>query len=103
MGRSSVWSSAGTGASVRATHGEDFALRRAPSLSFGVAEQRARVPDAKLVTKTRNLWPYALPNPHPHKEIRALRLHAEREASLIYAVSTTELIELPCDFKVAAS
>lgn len=77
--------------SVHATHGEDLALGRAPSRAFGWAETRARSgrEDAD------NLWLYALPNPHPHQEVVGLRLRAENESSLIYAVSTTELAEHP--------
>lgn len=80
------------GPSVYATHGEDFALGRAPSLNAFHAESRAL---SGRVIEDENLWLYALPNPHPHKEIAGLRLRAENEASLIYAVSTTELTEHP--------
>lgn len=80
------------GPSVHATHGEDFALGRAPSLGFGYAESRTL---SGRLSESENLWLYALPNTHPHKEVTGLRLRAESETSLIYAVTTTELAEHP--------
>ncbi|MGV7215396.1 CehA/McbA family metallohydrolase [Bradyrhizobium sp. UFLA05-112] len=78
--------------SVHATHGEDVALGRASGLSFGYAEMRA---NSGRRLNGENLWLYALPNSQPHKEITAIRVRAENEVSLIYAVSTTELTEHP--------
>lgn len=80
------------GSSVHATHGEDVAIGRAPVLSFGYAEMRA---SSGRRLYDENLWLYALPNPQPHKEVTAIRLRAENEASLIYALSTTELADHP--------
>ncbi|MGY3573056.1 hypothetical protein [Bradyrhizobium sp. USDA 4504] len=82
------------GPSVYATHGEDLALERAPSLSFGYAEMRT-LSGRISGTEGENLWLYALPNPCPHKVITDLLLRAENEISLIYAVSTTNLAEHP--------
>ncbi|MGY2843449.1 hypothetical protein ACVIWU_006673 [Bradyrhizobium sp. USDA 4509] len=76
--------------SVYATHYEDVALGRAPILGFGHAEQRTW-----RYSGGENLWLYALPNPHPQKAITALRLRAEHEVSLVYAMSTTMLHDHP--------
>ncbi|MER8716613.1 CehA/McbA family metallohydrolase [Mesorhizobium sp. M1295] len=78
--------------SVHATHSDDIALDRVPSFDFGSAEQRN---SSGRLTDDENLWLYALPNPHPEREIASLRLRAENEESLIYAISTTELEEHP--------
>jgi hypothetical protein len=42
-----------------------------------------------------SLWIYALPNPHPERALRALRLEPREEASVVYAVSLTDLAEHP--------
>ncbi|WP_034817634.1 CehA/McbA family metallohydrolase [Ensifer sp. BR816] len=78
--------------SVHATHAEDLALRRAPVLDYGIAEQRNS--SGRLIDD-ENLWLYALPNPHPAREIASLRLRADNEESLIYAISFTTLEEHP--------
>ena len=44
---------------------------------------------------SEHLWLYALPNPHPEKPIRQLRMMPREERSLIYAISHTELREHP--------
>jgi len=77
---------------VIATHAEDLALGRAPDSDYFLAESRAAT---GLVRGGENLWVYALSNPHPGKEVVAIRLRPETEASLVYAVSTTRLIDHP--------
>ncbi|MER9032490.1 hypothetical protein [Mesorhizobium sp. M0674] len=78
--------------SVNATHAEDIAFERVSSLDYGIAEQRTS--SGRLID-VENLWLYALPNPHPDRETASLRLRAENEESLIYAISTTALGEHP--------
>lgn len=80
------------GPSVHATHGEDVALGRASALGFGFAEMRA---SSGRSLSDENLWLYALPNPQPDKEITVIRVRADNEMSLVYAVSTTKLAEHP--------
>ncbi|WMY10975.1 CehA/McbA family metallohydrolase [Paraburkholderia phenoliruptrix] len=77
---------------VFATHAEDLAIGRAPDSDYFLAESRATT---GLVRGGENLWIYALPNPHPDKEIVGIRLRAEEQASTVYAVSTTRLSEHP--------
>ncbi|MEJ8815608.1 CehA/McbA family metallohydrolase [Variovorax ureilyticus] len=86
------------GPHVNSTHGEDLALDRAPTMSFGFAECRAA--SGRLRPGGENLWLYALPNPHPSKEITGIQLRAEEEAALVYAVSTTRLAEHPLRLQV---
>ncbi|MHB9433772.1 MULTISPECIES: CehA/McbA family metallohydrolase [unclassified Mesorhizobium] len=81
------------GPHVHATHSEDFALGRAPRADFGTAEFRTE--SGRAYSYGENLWLYALPNPSPDKQVIGVRLRAEKEASFIYAVSTTEVFEHP--------
>lgn len=76
---------------VHATHGEDLILGRAPRVEYDLAA--ARNGSGRL--SGENLWLYALPNPRPHSEVKGIRLCANNEASLVYAISTTRLSEHP--------
>lgn len=78
---------------VHASIDEDFALGRAPGTSFFHGE--ARTESGRMDRQGENLWLYALPNPHPEKELTALSLSAEQEASLVFAVTTTRLTQHP--------
>ncbi|MEI9425892.1 CehA/McbA family metallohydrolase [Mesorhizobium sp. Cs1299R1N1] len=80
------------GPHVYATHGEDVALGRTPWLDYGLAEVRT---GSGRVYPQENLWLYALPNEHPEKEVVGIRLGAETEPSLVYAVSTTRVRHHP--------
>ncbi|MDF0492994.1 CehA/McbA family metallohydrolase [Bradyrhizobium yuanmingense] len=78
---------------VHASTGEDFTLGRAPGKSFFYGETRTE--SGRMDRQGENVWLYALPNPHPQKELTALSLHAEQEVSLVLAVTTTRLTEHP--------
>ncbi len=41
------------------------------------------------------LWIYALPNPHPDKPIRRIVCTPQQERALLYAVTTTQLVDHP--------
>ncbi|WP_235782829.1 CehA/McbA family metallohydrolase [Bradyrhizobium murdochi] len=94
-----VWSASAFGAVplrgpiVHASTGENFALGRAAGTSFINSE--ARTESGRMDREGENLWLYALPNPHPEKELVGLSLRPEQEASLVYAVSTTQLSRHP--------
>ncbi|MEI9431710.1 CehA/McbA family metallohydrolase [Mesorhizobium sp. Cs1299R1N3] len=81
------------GPHVHSTHGEDFILGRAPRVDYDIAE--ARNESGRLSNGRENLWIYALPNPHPQKELAAVQLRAEQEESIVYAISTTGLADHP--------
>lgn len=80
------------GPSVLSSHGDNVALQRASTLPYAHSDVRTLSGHSR---KGENLWLYALPNPHPDKEITGLQLCARNEASLVYAVSTTKLSEHP--------
>ncbi|WOH64001.1 CehA/McbA family metallohydrolase [Bradyrhizobium sp. BWA-3-5] len=98
--RHTEWSASAFGAVplrgpiVHASSGENFALGRAPGASFVNSEVRTESGRIRI-REGENLWVYALPNPHPEKELAGLSLRPEQEASLVYAVSTTQLSEHP--------
>jgi hypothetical protein len=87
--------------------GEDIVTRRssdqvatagAAAYEFGPGEQQhSSAFDAALGEDDEGgaLWLYALPNPHPARALRALRLEPRDEASVVYAISLTELAEHP--------
>lgn len=78
---------------VHASTGEDFALGRASAKSFFHGETRTE--SGRMDRQGENVWLYALQNPHPQKELTALSLRAEQEASLIFALTTTQLTDHP--------
>jgi hypothetical protein len=81
------------GPAVFNTAEEDRALGRLPPVSYGEGETRHdsnRGDDAGA-----NLWLYALVNPHPERPITALQLTPKTERSLIYGITSTELIDHP--------
>ncbi|MER9076694.1 CehA/McbA family metallohydrolase [Mesorhizobium sp. M0904] len=80
------------GPHVHSTHGEDFILGRAPRVDYDIAEARN---ESGRLSMGENLWIYALPNPHPEKELAAVQMRAEQEESVVYAISTTGLAEHP--------
>ncbi|MER8396370.1 CehA/McbA family metallohydrolase [Mesorhizobium sp. M1340] len=80
------------GPHVFATHAEDVAMERASQVDYGRAEFRT---ESGLDYRNDNLWLYAMPNEHPGKEVVGIRLRADSEMSLVYAISTTELQDHP--------
>ncbi|MGY3610407.1 MULTISPECIES: CehA/McbA family metallohydrolase [unclassified Bradyrhizobium] len=78
---------------VHASTDENFALGRAAGASFFYGE--ARTESGRIALEGENLWLYALPNPHPEKELVGLSLRADQEDSFVYAVSMTQLSEHP--------
>ncbi len=74
------------------TSGEAVRLGRAPVGTSGSAEVRTA---AGRDSQPEYLWLYALPNPHPEKPIRRLRLRPGDERAVIYALSTTSVAEHP--------
>ncbi len=81
---------------VRASY-EDIALERVPPLTYGCSEVRSR--SSRDWNLPENLWLYALPNPHPDRELRALRLEPRDERSVIYGLTTTELTDHPLRYQ----
>ena len=81
---------------VRANY-EDVALERVPPLTYGSGEGRSR--SSRDRNLPENLWLYALPNPHPDRELQALRLEPQAERSVIYGLTTTELPDHPLRFQ----
>lgn len=77
---------------VFASHSENIALQRATATPYAVSELRTR---SGLQRRAENLWLYALPNPHPEREIVEFSLCAAHETSFVYAASTTQLTEHP--------
>ncbi len=74
---------------------EGIGLELAPR-DWGKGESRAisgRDDDKEKV------WLYALPNPHPEKEIKALRLIPREERSVIFGISATNLREHPLRYE----
>ena len=71
----------------------------AVAYEFGVGEsQHASALDDALDSDTdlgEALWLYALPNPHPERALRAIRLEPRDEPSVVYAISLTDLAEHP--------
>ncbi len=61
-----------------------------PTTGYGLGEVRHN-----SGRTMENLWLYAMPNPHPHKEIVALSLHPRQEVSTIYGISLTRLTDHP--------
>ncbi|WFU80583.1 CehA/McbA family metallohydrolase [Bradyrhizobium sp. CIAT3101] len=78
---------------VHASIDEDFTLGRAPDTSF--FQGQVRTQSGRMDRQGENLWLYALPNPHPEKELAAVSLRAQQEVSLIFAVTTTRLTQHP--------
>ena len=81
---------------VRANY-EDVALERVPPFTYGWGESRSR--SSRDRNLPENLWLYALPNPHPDRELQALRLEPQSERSVIYGLTTTELTDHPLRFQ----
>ena len=81
---------------VRANY-EDVALERVPPFTYGSGETRSR--SSRDRNLPENLWLYALPNPHPDRELQALRLEPQAERSVIYGLTTTELTDHPLRFQ----
>ncbi len=69
---------------------ESLARGHMPETSYGYGEVRH---DSGRTME--NLWLYALPNPHPDREIVALELTPVEEESTVYGISLTRLIPHP--------
>jgi len=72
--------------------GTEDALLGRVSRPYGRGETRVAAGRDRVAEK---LWLYALPNPHPEKPIRRLRLAPAKERAAIYAISATQLAEHP--------
>jgi hypothetical protein len=72
---------------------EDVMLERVPIVPYGRGECRGH--SSRDLSRISNAWLYALPNPHPDRELQAIRLEPKTERSVIYGLTTTELTEHP--------
>ena len=80
---------------------EDILLDKVP-LHYGLGESRHFSARNAVWSEggDANLWIYALPNPHPEKEIHSIKLIPRSARSVIYAVSLTELGDHPCRYNL---
>jgi hypothetical protein len=70
---------------------EEHLLQRRAAQPYGTSETRHNSGrDA-----ADKLWIYALPNPHPDKEITRITLQPQRERAVVYAISATTLTDHP--------
>jgi hypothetical protein len=77
---------------------DQIAISGVATSLFGASEvQHASARDAAMSEgdQAELLWLYALPNPHPDRGLRSLRLEPRDEPSLVYAISLTGLVEHP--------
>lgn len=74
---------------------EDIELGLVPR-TWGRGE--CRTASGKTISPEK-FWLYALPNPHPEKEIKSLRLTAREERSVIFGISAAHLPEHPLRFE----
>ncbi len=75
---------------VNSTAMESIAEQRLPQTTYGHGEVRHG-----SGRKIENLWLYAMPNPHPDKQLTGLLLSPADEISTIYAISITQLKHHP--------
>ncbi|MEZ4831866.1 MAG: CehA/McbA family metallohydrolase [Caldilineaceae bacterium] len=71
---------------------EEIILGRMPTTHYGRGETRH---ESMRNRSGGQLWLYALPNPHPDRPIRRLRLAAGDERVAVYAISATTLADHP--------
>jgi hypothetical protein len=76
------------------TNAGQIALGRPDMSDFGRGECRTKSGREVNLGK-RHAWLYALPNPHPHKPIGALRLEPATEKSTVYGISLADVREHP--------
>ena len=77
---------------VRGSTAEAFALGRAPAAHYGFGETRH---SSGRDAAQEHIWLYALPNPHPEKIIREIRLAGKDERALILGISSTQVAAHP--------
>ncbi len=75
---------------VNSTAMESIAEQRLPLITYGRGEVRHG-----SGREIENLWLYAMPNPHPAKQLTGLLLTPAEEISTIYAISVTQLKHHP--------
>lgn len=73
---------------VKPTVSEALQNGQMPQIGYGRGETRHETPRNDPPAQ---LWIYALPNPHPDRPIRALRLVPRAERAAIFAISATQL------------
>ena len=74
--------------SVSGSTAEAFALGRLPESEYGLGETRH---SSGRDNRDEHIWLYALPNPHPDKAVREIRLIGKGERALVYGISTTRV------------
>ncbi len=80
---------------VYRSNDEDIELGLVPR-TWGRGECRTASGSTKSPEK---FWVYALPNPHPEKEIKSLRLVPREERSVIFGISAAHLLKHPLRFE----
>ena len=73
---------------VVGTVAEAWATERKLETDYGHGETRHA---SGFEVGIEHIWLYALPNPHPNKSIREIRLVGKEERALIYGISTTQV------------
>jgi hypothetical protein len=71
---------------------EEHILRRVASNDYGRGETRH---ESLRGVGAAKLWVYALPNPHPEQPIRRILCQPQKERALIFAITTTNVVEHP--------
>ncbi len=73
---------------VEGSTAEAFALGRKPAEPYGSGETRH---SSGRDAHDEHIWLYALPNPHPEKPVREIRLRGNGERALVFGVSATQV------------
>ncbi len=74
------------------TANEEMALGRVPGRQYGRGETRH---ESSRNDAPSQLWLYALPNPHPDKPLKRLRLEARGERSAIFGITASTVTSHP--------
>lgn len=79
------------------SHGESVALGELPVAQYGKGETRHQSGRdyVRHSGGQQGVWLYALPNPHPEREIQSVLFHPRNERSAIYGITSTNLRDHP--------
>ena len=91
-GASPFSATSAAGPEITINSSEAFALGKKVNVSYGWGEVRHA---SGRESAPEHLWLYALPNPHPEKRIKQIKLTPKNETSVIYGMTHTQVYEHP--------